>query len=51
MDQPIAIDKWISLITAIFSNRGVGDAVKRLCRDDAQVLVDVVDEVIPHSCI
>ena len=51
MDQPIAIDKRISLITAIFSNRGVGDAVKRLCRDDTQALVDVVDEVIPHSCI
>ena len=51
MDQPIAIDKRISLITAIFSSHGVGDAVKRLCRDDAQALVDVVDEVIPHSCI
>jgi len=51
MDQPIAIDKRISLITAIFSNRGVGDAVKRLSKDDAQAFVDVVDEVIPHSCI
>ena len=51
MDQPIAIDKRISLVTAIFSNRGVAEAVKRLSRDDAQAFVDVVDEVILHSSI
>jgi len=51
MDQPVAIDKRILLITAIFSNRGVADAVKRLSKDDAQALVDVVDEVILHSSI
>jgi len=51
MDQPIAVDKRISLITAIFSNRGVAETVKRLRRDDAQAFVDVVDEVIPHSSI
>jgi len=49
IDQPIAVDKRISLITAIFSNRGVAEAVKRLSRDDAQAFVDVVDEVVPHS--
>ena len=47
MDQPIAVDKRISLITAIFSNRGVTEAVKRLFKDDAQAFVDVVDEVVP----
>ena len=51
IDQPIAIDKRISLITAIFSNRGVAEAVKRLSRDDAQAFVDVVDEVISHSFV
>ena len=51
IDQPIAIDKRISLITAIFSNRGVAEAVKGLCRDDAQAFVDVVDEVVPHSSV
>ena len=49
MDQPIAVDKRISLITAIFSNRGVAETVKRLSRDDAQAFVDTVDEVVPHS--
>jgi len=47
--QPIAIDKRISLVTAIFSGRRVAEAVKCLCRDDAQAFVDVVDEVLPHS--
>ena len=51
IDRPIAIDKRISLITAIFSNRGVAEAVKRLSRDDAQAFVDVVDEVPPHSSV
>ena len=51
MDQPIAADKRISLVTAIFSNRGVAEAIKRLCEDDAQAFVDVVDEVFSHSSI
>ena len=50
-DQPIAIDKRISLITAIFSNRNVAEAVKCLSRDGAQAFVDVVDEVLPRSSI
>jgi len=48
VDRPIAIDKRISLITAIFSGRRVAEAVKCLCRDNAQAFVDVVDEVLPH---
>ena len=51
IDQPIAIDKRISLITAIFSNRNVAEAVKCLSRDDAQAFVDVVDEVLPPSSV
>jgi len=51
IDRPIAIDKRISLITAIFSNRGVAEVVKRLSRDDAQAFVDVVDQVILHPLI
>ena len=51
IDQPIAIDERISLITAIFSNRSVAEAVKCLCREDAQAFVDVVDEVLPQSFV
>ena len=51
IDQPIATDKRISSITAILSNRFVAEAVKRLCREDAQAFVDVVDEVFFHSSI
>ena len=51
IDHPIAIDKRISLITAIFFNHHVTEAVKCLCREDAQAFVDVVDEVLPHSSV
>ena len=51
IDQPIAMNKRISLIIAIFSNRGVAEAVRRLGREDAQAFVDVVDEVLPHSSV
>jgi len=51
IDQPIAIDKRISLITAIFSNHRVAEAVKHLCREDAQAFIDMVDEVLPHSSV
>jgi len=51
IDRPIAMDKRISLITAIFSNRGLAEAVKRLSRDDAQAFVDVVDEVLLRSSV
>ena len=48
---PIALDKRISLITAILSDRCGAEAIKRLCRDDAQAFVDVIDEVLPHSSV
>ena len=51
INRPIAADKRISLITTIFSNRGVAEAVKRLSRDDAQAFVDAVDEVLSHSSV
>jgi len=47
VDQPIAIHKRISLITAIFSNHCVAEAVKHLCKEDVQAFVNVVDEVLP----
>jgi len=50
-DRPISTDKRVSLITAIFSNRFMAKAVERLCREDAQAIVDVTDEVLPHSLI
>ena len=49
IDRPIDMDKRIALITAIFSNRNVAEAVRHLCRDDAQAFVDVVDEVFLPS--
>ena len=49
IDRSIAVDKRISLIAAIFSNRSVAEAVKHLRRDDAQAFVDVVDEVLRLS--
>jgi len=52
IDRSIAVDKRISLIAAIFSNRGVAEAVgKHLRRDDAQAFVDVVDEVLPQPFV
>ena len=45
------MDKRISLITAVFFNRFVAEAVKLLCKEDAQAFVDVADEVILHSPI
>ena len=45
------MDKRISLITAIFSDRCVAEAVKHLSRDDAQAFVDVVDEVFLRSSV
>ena len=47
INQPIVIDQRISLITAIFSNHRVAEAVKCLSREDAQAFVDVIDEVLP----
>jgi len=49
IDRPISTHKRISLITAIFSNRFVAEAVKGLCREDAQTFVDMTDEVLPPS--
>ena len=51
IDRPISVDKRVSLITAIFSNHHVAEAVKCLCREDAQAFVDVVDEVVLHSSV
>jgi len=51
IDRPIAVDKRISLITAIFSNHRVAEAVKCLSREDAQAFINVVDEVLFHSSV
>ena len=49
INRPIVIDNRISLITAVFSDRRVAQAVRCLSRDDAQAFVDVVDEVLLRS--
>ena len=45
MDHPLGTDERISLITDIFGNNKI-EMVERLCEDDAQSFVDVVDEVL-----
>jgi len=47
----IDINKRISFITAVLSDRRGAEVVKRLCRDDAQAFVDMIDEVLPHPSI
>ena len=39
------------MIEAVFSSTNEGDAIRRLCGDDAQTFIDVVDEVhsVPSS--
>ncbi|KAF9646800.1 kinase-like protein [Thelephora ganbajun] len=42
--RPRATDQSISLITTIFSNSNEIEVVQRFCGDDAQTLVDMIDE-------
>ena len=49
IDRPLSTDERISLITDIFSNCDEIEGVMRLCGDDAQLFVDVVDQVPPNS--
>ena len=41
----LAIHERVTLITAIFSNRDEVGMLRHLCRDDAQVFIDVIYEV------
>ena len=47
IDPSLQLDEKIYLITRIFSDREETEVVRRLTGDDAQSLVDVVDQVIP----
>jgi len=47
ISRPCATDERISLITGIFSDSNETQVVKGLRGDDAQVFVDVMDEVPP----
>ena len=51
IDHPLTRDERVSLITTVFSDRDEIEAVKRICRDDAQSFVNVIDEVLLHSSI
>ena len=48
IDHPLGTNERISLITYIFDSDET-EAVKNLRGDDAQLFVDVVDEVFSHS--
>ena len=45
---PLVQHERLALIIAIFSNRSEAEAVKRLCGDEAQNLVDVIYEARSH---
>lgn len=47
--RPLGLDERISLISDIFSDHDETREVRRLCGDDAQSFVDLVDEVFPCS--
>jgi len=51
INGPLAVDERISLITVIFSDRNATEEVKRLRGDDAQSIIDVMDEVFTYSFI
>jgi len=48
ISHPLTMDKRISMIAAIFSDRNQAKMVERLDGDDAQIFIDVVDEVSLH---
>ena len=49
INHRLTIAERIPLITDLFSDCDETEAVERLIGDDAQSLVDVVDEVLPRS--
>ena len=49
IDRSLATDKRVSLIADLFSNRDEFEALKDLSGGDAQLFVDVIDEVPSHS--
>ena len=51
INGPLATTERVSLVTAIFSDRNEIETVKRLCGDDAQTVIDVMDEVLIHFLI
>ena len=51
IDRSLTLDKRISLVMVIFSDRYAIEAVERLHGDDAQSFVDVMDQVRPNSYI
>ena len=51
MRRSLSTDERVSLIMRIFSDPDEAEAAKRLCGDDAQSFVDVLDEVLAHCPI
>jgi len=46
--RPLAKDERVSLFAGVFADRGETEVVKRLCGDEAQSFVNVIDEVLPN---
>ena len=51
INAPLATAERVSLVTAVFSDRNETEAIKRLCGNDAQFVIDVIDEVLVHLFI
>ena len=49
IERTFTTDERVSLITDLFSDRGEIEALKNLSGGDAQLFVDVIDEVPSHS--
>ena len=44
-DRPLAMDERVSLITDLCSDQGKIEALEGLSRDEAQPLIEMIDEV------
>ena len=50
VNSPLTTDERVSLIADLFSDPDEIDIIKALSGSDAQSVIDVMDEVLVHSC-
>ena len=49
IDHSLSMDERISLLTSTVTNPDEVEIMERLCGNDAQALIDVIDEVNFHN--
>ena len=49
ISRPVTTHECIPLLTAIFLDKNEARVIQSLCGDDAQVFIDMIDEVPPHA--